>query len=229
MVFICLLHVFINVFMFVMCIYVCYMYLCICVVQPCLCLLSDPPSTHCRLEGERESRCVKLSQVHSGPSYSPQCHQLHTETKEFCFFSYAEFPSSTLSFTIYLYNVSNFIGICSYRLKRCTFVRATVNNVGAAHVIVNTKVKHRATEPLRDLLKLNTFLTKHFTTISSELFIVSIVMWSFVCCAADEAGVWCGDLGCRSKEAKTKSERRFLIRTSVWLFIWLWNIDIIKT
>ena len=93
-----------------------------------------PPNTHCWLEGERESRCVKLSQVHSGPSYSPQCHQLHTETKEFCFFSYAEFPSSTLSFTIYLYNVSNFIGICSYRLKRCTFVRATVNNVGAAHV-----------------------------------------------------------------------------------------------
>ena len=115
-----------------------------------------PPNTHCWLEGERESRCVKLSQVHFGPSYCPECHQLNTETIEFCFSSSTEFPSP-LSFIIYLYNVSNFIGICSYRLKRCTFVRATVNNVGAAHVIVNTKVKHRATKPLRNLLKLNTF------------------------------------------------------------------------
>ena len=122
-----------GLYLFVICIYVCYMYLCICVVQPCLCLLSNPPSTHCWLEGERESRCVKLTQVHFGPFYCPQCHQLNTETKEFCFFSSTEFPS-TPPFIIYPYNVSNFFWICSCRLKRCTFVRVTVNNVEAAHV-----------------------------------------------------------------------------------------------
>ena len=90
--------------------------------------------------------------------------------------------------------------------------------------IVNTKVKHRATEPLRNLLKLNTFSTSHFSSTFSELYIVSIVL-----CAADEAGVVTRAAGQKRPRLSLSEDFKSLISTTVWLFILLWNVDIIKT
>ena len=129
--------------------------------------------------------------------------------KNSVFFSSTEFLS-TPPFIIYPYNVSNFFGTCSCRLKRCTFVRATVNKVGAAHVIVDNKVKHRAREPLRNLLKLNTSSTKHFSSTFSELYIVSIVL-----CAADEAGVVTRAAGQKRPRLSLSEDFKSLISTTV--------------
>ena len=113
------------------------------------------------------------------------------------------------------------IGMCSCLLKRCTFVHVTVNNVEAAHVKFTLWTP---TEHLRNLLKLNTSSTKHFSSTFSELYIVSIVL-----CAADEAGVVTRAAGQKRPRLSLSEDFKSLISTTVWLFILLWNVDIIKT